>query len=234
MNDELNWRDNKDKSRYVAYFDIMGFKDIIDRLTHTQVGEYLFHLKEVLEALANEEFVKSLNKELNPTQTKSITFSDSIFIFSHGTEIEDADKIIMDSYGLIYQSLKAGIALKGSIAHGVIHVDLEKQLFYGRPIVDAYLLQQDLMMYTAIIHHTAESEMSIRASPQIFNSLSMNYQVPIRDAGNIWHRIVRPYSDVARQNDLMSLANLYTQASGKPRRYIDNTMNFLKSIEYGP
>lgn len=126
---ETIWKNTQ--KRFVAFFDIMGFKEIVERNSHIDVLKRLFKLKTVLGVFesinSNDEFFNSFN--IKKAETKSITFSDSIVIFSRGNSIEDACKILVDASSLIDISLQNSIAIKGAISYGNITVDLKKSLF---------------------------------------------------------------------------------------------------------
>src|SRR5438128_1419170 len=98
----------KTDKRFVDYFDIMGFKDLVQRNSHTGILNKLESLKRVLTKLEdsnaeNNDALKKINIE--KLQTRSITFSDSIIIFSKSDTIKDFDKIVYDSYMIIHKAI---------------------------------------------------------------------------------------------------------------------------------
>src|SRR5438552_1893049 len=110
--------------RFVAFFDILGFKDLVTRKNHSEVLEKLQILKEVVEKLQDTDkqtHLKSFN--IINDQTKAVTFSDSIIFFSKGATFNDALKILHDSYRISQRALENGIAIKGAISFGTITVD---------------------------------------------------------------------------------------------------------------
>ena len=121
---KLEWQ--KTTKRFVTFFDIMGFKDMVQRNTHQKILSKLESLKKILKFLENvspedNKELKKLNTE--KFQTRSVTFSDSIIFFSKGDKLEDLQKITADSYALLSTALKKNIGIKGAIAFGEITVD---------------------------------------------------------------------------------------------------------------
>ena len=48
------------------------------------------------------------------------------------------------------------IPIKGVIAQGIFSYDKENELYFGKPLVDAYLLHEELKYYGIVVHNTAE------------------------------------------------------------------------------
>lgn len=219
-----NWQ--KTNHRFVAFFDIMGFKELVERNSHEFVVGKLQILKETLsylETMNNDEKLKSYNTE----ETKSITFSDSIVIFSRSGTTADANKIILDSYWVLKRAIENGIAIKGAISFGEITVDFENSLFFGRPIIDAFLLHEQLMQYSVILDHSCEA---MCANFELHERISefVHSRKAVLKTGRINHKIIGPKNN---SDDFTNdLKKLYTTVSGGPRIYIDNTIDFVATL----
>lgn len=50
------------------------------------------------------------------------------------------------------------IPFRGSIAYGEMTVDLENSIFFGQPLIDAYLLGEQLQSYGIACHASAEKK----------------------------------------------------------------------------
>src|ERR1700744_2479239 len=97
-------------NRFVAFFDILGFKDLVERSAHAEVVSKLMTLKKALKKLENIYADESF-KKYDMEETKGITFSDSIIIFSKSDTAKDANKILLDSVFLIMESLEIGLGI---------------------------------------------------------------------------------------------------------------------------
>lgn len=216
--------------RFVAFFDILGFKDLVANNTHNAVLSKLDSLKERIvnfENLSTEKILESY--KLSKDQTKSVTFSDSIIFFSKGETFKDLIKILLDSYGTIKLSVEKGLAIKGGLSYGEITVDFEKSLFFGQPIIDAYLLHEELQMITAIIDNNFEVKLKSFESDSLIQNMIIDYKANLK-SGKITHKIMKPF-DKNISKRIETLAKLYDLTSGRPRIYIDNTIDFLKFIK---
>lgn len=228
MSQQSNWE--LTSNRFVAFFDILGFKDLVMRSTHSQVLEKLAVLKETIINLGKIHSADFLKKqELEDDQTRSVTFSDSIIFFSKGDTKKDAFKILLDCYGILLRSLENGIAIKGAVSFGQVTVDFDNSLFFGQAIIDAYLLHEDLQMLTVVMDNHSEVKFnSYYDNTEIIRLLS-NYKANLK-SGRITHSLLRPSTEKDVKSRIATVNKLYDHTSGRPRIYIDNTLEFLRSL----
>ena len=215
--------------RFVAFFDIMGFKEIVERNSHSTVVGKLQILKEALKDLEAKNHDTTFKEKYLTSETKSITFSDSIIIFSKSDTVSDACKIILDAGYLIKIAIENKIAIKGALSYGEITVDFENSLFFGRPIIDSYLLHDQLQLYSAVFDNNFEYKMNSFKLPEPFQSLITTYKANLK-TGKITHQLVRMDTTSSVKEQIISLKEMYGNVSGSPRIYIDNTIEFLNSL----
>ncbi|MFA7380239.1 MAG: hypothetical protein WC150_07250 [Bacteroidia bacterium] len=225
---KLDWL-NTDE-RFVAFFDILGFKDLVNRNSHADVLKKLKALKDKLSDLQKKTELPLLKAdEINQNQTRSVTFSDSIILFSNGASILDAKKIIYDSYFILRTAIINKIAIKGAISFGEITVDFDNNLFFGQPIIDSYLLHEELEMINVVIDNYAEVRISNLKGNEEINKVLIDYKVPMK-FGKAKHKLLRPSNSSIIKMRIIQMEKMYSTTSGKPRRYIDNTLEFLHSL----
>ena len=145
-------KENNDK--FVLYLDIMGFKE---RVNKVDIEELKSQLK----------LFKTKNIKLNPLLTgKSETlihmaqFSDSIVLVTRDTTINDLNRISKAATILMQTGLQTGFALRGAITKGKMVFDNENQLFFGKALVDAYLLEEELCYYGVAFHESMEESIT--------------------------------------------------------------------------
>ncbi|MCH7827607.1 MAG: hypothetical protein IIC75_06510 [Bacteroidetes bacterium] len=172
--------------------------------------------------------IKEFVKTVSANQTKAITFSDSIIVFSKGGTFQDATKIYVDAYAILRIALKNKIPMKGAISYGDITVDFDKPIFFGQPIIDAYLLHEDLLMLSTIIDHNAEKRFKY-LNDKYFNESSLVRYNAFMKYGSVSHTLIRPTSSSVK-DEIKLLTKLYLDTSGKSRIYIDNTLKFFNSL----
>lgn len=206
--------------RFVLFADIMGFKDRVMRTKHENLKRDLFELTK----WSRMDPLK-LGNHLCYSQ-----FSDSILVVTDGIGAQQANLITKAGVVLIQECLERGFPLKGAIAQGEFTYDGAKQLFFGQPLVDAYLLQESVKYYGIVLHHTAEQVM--RETPKV-KSLYEKVDAFI-DNGRIshwnlcWQKVDQTMNFKKPCDWEPWLDQIEKQVSGKPRMYVDNTRKILK------
>lgn len=217
---------------YVLYADIMGFKERVMRTEHQELEEELEELK--------NKFDMWLKPFFDNVETFKVSmFSDSILIVDENTR-EGFNRISKAGLGLMHVALTASFPLKGAIAKGLFSYKEDKQLFFGRALVDAYLLQEQIHYYGIVAHNSIEKDIEEYAkgwtgkkkNPYILSS------IPFK-SGNISHyhlaynlmsntREIGNNVTATHRNIISSLNKIRHTVSGAPRIYIDKTLQVLK------
>lgn len=209
--------------RLVLFADIMGFKDRVMRTQHEKLE------KELLE-LTKWSRMKplKLGDHLHYSQ-----FSDSILVVTDKVGEQQANLITQAGVVLMQECLKRGFPLKGAIAQGKFTYDASKQLFFGQPLVDAYLLQESVKYYGIVLHHTAEDVMQNNPkTKQCYERLKVNIEhAKISHYQLCWHKVDQTMNFKNPCDWRSWLDNIERQVSGRPRIYVDNTRNILEEQE---
>ena len=232
------------QNRFVAYFDILGFKDFSMKNDIETVYSQLKTLKEIfnLEYAHTREELGNLGEIENILSDHlfSFIFSDSVLVVSEGDHFMDF--ILFSAAIVIFMrtALKNGIPLKGGIAHGKIIMDKDNNLFCGAPIIDAYLLEEDLQYMGVVVHHSIEryikddiseeikSDTPVKTFIDLYKELKTTFKYGYRQHSNIDYTIGEFGDDF---NAKECIENFKLTMSGDPRKYIDNTLEMLKKFD---
>ena len=216
-------------TRFVAFLDILGFKELVlknsHKFIHDKLHTLVFNMNH-FDLLSKMKPIKDL--KIQNDQTRSVTFSDSFMFFSESNTLEDAAKIIMDTYVMMMFAHDQLIPIKGSISYGEITVDFKNSLFFGQPIIDSYLLHDDLHMLTSILDHHAENRLKEIGKQELFDKFITSYKANMK-SGKVTHKLMRPYPD-SLVDRIKNTEKFYGTVSGKPRIYIDNTIEFYNQL----
>lgn len=226
--------------RFVVFLDILGFKDMVARNSHEEVYSRMTTLantKEYLKKLTLDAKVDYPEVDLHVT-----SFSDSIVLFSNSDSEECLFVISLCASQLVEEALDDEIPIKGAIAYGKISVDIDKQIFFGQPLIDAYLLQEDLQYYGIVCHHSIEyfKENFIEVEYKTDLKFLLEYVPTHFKFGKTLHLNINwllfilideedPSSDHGLFSDIIK--RLRTITSGNPRKYIDNTVEYYSSMK---
>lgn len=157
MNEEINKNDwNITDERFIVFLDIMGFKDFVARKSHKEIYDMLAKLSGskfyVYEAFKKVEAPEYKDKELYIA-----SFSDSIILFSKDNSEESLYMIAASAAYILHYSMLNVIPMKGAIALGTISVNKKQQIYFGQPLIDAYLLQDEVNYYGIVAHNSIDS-----------------------------------------------------------------------------
>jgi len=225
--------------RFVAFLDIMGFKDFVARNSHEKIA---------VEMLKVDNHIKEISKSNGLISSDSIivtTFSDSIIIFSKDESIPSYIDFCSVVGKLFCKIIGDSLPVKGGIAYGDITVNQSRQIYFGQPIIDAYLLEEEVNYYGIAVHNSVEEyrrKFSTDEIPlvTILDKL-VEFKTPLK-SGNIEHynlcwfdyALNEVYKDgrekkiAVAKRILNGIVNRYKiSVSGNPRRYIDNTKDVI-------
>lgn len=226
MQDNTEWK-VKDL-RYVAYLDILGFKDYVMRNSiHT-----VYSRLKALNALRPEEQDPDYESETSK-RIKFTIFSDSVFIFSKDDDFVSLRHFLTYVKRVMRMALRKEIPLKGAIAYGNMAVDVKNNLFCGQPIVDAYLLEEDLQYMGVVFHHTFEeayfklSDTQIKRVSNWIKEVSTPFRYGKRTHLNLDYRIAGSTTYDLKER----IENQRFYSSGDARKYIDNTLEMIRLFE---
>lgn len=232
ISSNTDWQ--KTANRYVGFIDIMGFKDLVARSTHEEI--YVM-MQQIENAKRSNENTKWYGND-DDQKVRSTFYSDSIILYSKDDSEKSASVINSTISSLTHDLISSGIPHKGSLAFGKMTLDDEKSIFFGQPLIDAYLLQEELVMYGIVVHSSAESHIeNLKMKDSLF---IFDYLCPFK-GGNSHHLTIPPIfagedsneEDKEEQELLMKgVKEFRFKTSGHLRKYIDNTEQFLK--KYNP
>ncbi len=130
--------------KYVAFLDILGFKNKLRNLKHTSAKEYIGKYSS---CIYNIFMNTNSNREIN-----GYIVSDSVILYSRDTSENSLDTLVRMIKEICRSEFtRNGILIRGAIAKGEFDKipatelpKLQKQLIVGQAYVDAYLLENSV------------------------------------------------------------------------------------------
>ena len=211
-----------DRERLIIYADIMGFKNAVMANEHQVLKGRLLKFK--------QNFDSKIKPLCEGDYLRFVQFSDSIIIVVNGVDSKMIDIITRASILLMHEALSCGFPVKGVIAKGEFTYDERNDLYFGRPLVDAAVLHDELYYYGIVVHHTAEKVIKENVGYNIPYCIS---PVAIKKGKTthyhlVWNMAERDfsYADITKLSKEW-LTNIQESVSGTPRIYIDNTIAII-------
>jgi hypothetical protein len=230
-------------NRFVAFLDIMGFRERVYRESHENVKRLLESLYPTIEKtekiakdwLAGKRLKIKVDNDVHFFPSPAVypvLFSDSIILISSDRFMISINEMFSTVALILHEAINIEIPMKGAIAYGEMTADLNKHLYFGRPLIDAYELQSELQLYGVVLHHTCEKRINeLKLITYFEDNNLLKYPIPMK-SGEINHYIVNWINQSEKEKDLLNLiSNLYNNVSGTPRIYVDNTIEFIREIQ---
>lgn len=221
--------------KFLGYVDIMGFKEKLFRNGHKAAVNDILTVARSIAAVDAYQKKKSKEKGLSASRKKiqAVNFSDSVLGVTDSNTKKDADYIIKVFSKYFVDCLSSGIPIKGAMAFGLFTGDFKKNIFCGVPLVDAYLLGEEIGLYGIVLHHTFEKKLQeLNLLDQyIDEKWIVEYPVPFKTGGKAKHYCINWLTAIAGKDSTIEVKEkveeFYKTSSGKIRVYVDNTIDFM-------
>ena len=232
---KTNWKP-KDM-RFVAFLDILGFKDLVLRNTHEQVYNLLHQIsitKKTLERLINDDDDFELAGDAG---INIVRFSDSIGIFSKKDDLDNF-KMFSESVNIIFASaILKDIPLKGGMAYGEITLNQAEQIYFGQPIIDAYLIEEEVSYFGVVAHNSIDAYINSHSEDILYSNYFCQ-ATPLK-SGLIYHRNAHWFNTLIRLEKPdngkayveETIKRFRNKVSSSSRKYVDRTLDVLNIAE---
>lgn len=136
--EDMNLKENL-VEKYVAYLDVLGFKELVFKKRINELETYFHTINETLIRIADSK-----------KNVDSLLVSDSIILITSNTK--DDFKMLLQAI----QTIQARLAIKdiwvrGAVSFGEVYFDKDSNLIVGKGLVNAYLLEQEAKFPRVII-----------------------------------------------------------------------------------
>jgi len=215
-------------NRYIAFIDIMGFSNYVYRNEHELVKKRMLKFENIVSGTENAARTAAKSIEGLDEGIRTLVFSDSVLVLSTDSSKASLESIIIACQLLVANCLESGIAIKGAISYGKLTADFNKSLFFGKALIDAYQLEEQLSFYGIVIDHKVQKKYrTLNIEPNYI----LNQSVPTKSGyishGHVnWERVSETIHKT--KSPLEILESFYEDMSGHPRKYVDNTIALMQ------
>jgi hypothetical protein len=224
--------------RFVAFFDIMGFKEFLFRNPHNRVLKAMRNVESLTTEIrsASDQLLSAKTPPAAPftlrgTAVRPVLFSDSMLLVSNDSSVGAAEHMLLAATWLLCRCLEDGLPIKGAVAFGLQTADFGKSIHFGRPLVDAFELQDDLQLYAVAMHASMDAYIAKHRRSSLTNlDILVTMEIPTR-SGLVTHRILDwtdPLNKKGRAEQ--RIQQFYNSVSGSTRRYVDNTLKCTRQL----
>lgn len=183
--------DIPDQNRYVAHFDMLGFKTAIDRNLDEAWGA-LRDLRASMDKILRMAIEDTITNQVIADRIRAYIFSDSILIFTLSDRSEDLKAILILSSHLFSESLASCVPLRGGISHGKFLFNIDLHLFCGKPFVQAYKIAERAQWAGIVVSDSVAKSYFDDPSRLMSQGcpILVKWEVPIKPTGKHEHWVV--------------------------------------------
>lgn len=139
-------------NRFVAFIDLMGFKDLLNSKSHDEVYKFMKNNRYLEYLLINESQRNNADRQL-----KQIQASDSLMLVTEDDSACSLIKLIQYIAVLVANHVFSKVMIRGYVTHGLLTYDEENNIFFGNPFVKAYNEEGNIAHIGVIIDETIRS-----------------------------------------------------------------------------
>lgn len=240
---------------FIAFFDVLGFKEIINNNDLPEMKRLFGHLlRDTQTALSGETFVQlnqgTIVPDLKNQKVNCLHISDSIVFWTNGQTEEDFKELVSVCYSFYWRSLQTTFPLRGCLTYGEIDfnpdtirttggVNFYNYSLIGKGLVDAYLKAESIEYAGCLLDKLAIKKVSDKLiNDLIYDQKVCMYKVPFK-LGASYEHVFRPihgnHNDVSFRNTANGIKRLFTYASktdidkmpDSVRNKMNNTIDFM-------
>jgi hypothetical protein len=209
----------------------MGFKDMVAR--NNEEVLYLM-MRRIRESTFQNAFLHGVESPENGYESSIYitTYSDSIIVYSNDNSQQSLNSFINAISGLTNDLIRNGIPHKGAVAYGVMTLDFKNSIFFGQPLIDAYLLHDELAFYGIVVHATADNYIRNSGNVYVFE-----YNCPFKSGVSKHLTILpellepKPLYEISYNDCYKAVEQFRQKTSGSLRMYIDRTLQYLDTFK---
>jgi hypothetical protein len=174
-------------NRYVAFFDILGFKNWVETEGSWNVFVYIRGFMNLMIRASMPKSVVNadMSVDLEPSIISYINFSDSIVFYSRDDSYE-AFRSMLKVCAEFMNVIICGPtrAIRGALTHGEFYADPENNAYVGQALIDAYELEEKQDWLGVSLQGSIEGTANFIRAKKESPHLIVQSLVPLKDSSN--------------------------------------------------
>lgn len=179
--------------RFVAHLDILGMSSIVERDADA-AWELLSDLVAVRDKTngLELEFLDTKERIAVSDAISSVTFSDTILLFTKGNSDTDLRCLIVLVTEIFQLALYKCVPIRAGISLGTFYFNLEKSMYAGPALVDAYKVGESAQWLGITLSSTVQKIASELNMTSGISKVVVPWQLPLKEETKICHVINWP------------------------------------------
>lgn len=183
---------------YLAYFDLLGFKEFILNNNDQDINIRMSHFFRDIELSLTQNYTvphptrpSILIPDLTKAKLNCVNISDTVLFWTSDTSLESLSEILLISYLFnwkfnLFNFPARGSLMKGTLNHTMGNVNSANNSFYavqcpyGKVLVDAHMKAEAQMWAGTVIDESVEKDLSNGALQSLLDEHCVKYRVPYK------------------------------------------------------
>lgn len=172
---------NITSDRFVAHLDILGMSAIVEK-DHDEAWQMLSELVDALDSAKNTtiDFIDIAERIHVPEHVRSVTFSDTILLFTHGTTDVDLRALVYTVLQIFCQALYKRVPVRAGIALGTLYLNFEKSMYAGPALIDAYRVGESAQWLGIVFSSSLQGREKTLRLTRGKSSIVVDWPVPLK------------------------------------------------------
>jgi len=240
---------------FIAFFDVLGFKEFITNNELEEVKRLFEHLlRESQTAVSGEKNIELstgiIVPDLNNQKVNCLHISDSIVFWTNSDTEADFIALVNTCYTFYWRSLQTTFPIRGCLTHGEIDfnpgtikningVNFYNYSLIGKGLIESYQKAENIEYAGCLLDNKAIEKVEDKLINQlIYDQKICMYKVPFK-TGDDYQHVFRPIkgdqNDVAFRNTANRIKKLFTfstkadinSLSQSVKTKLNNTIDFI-------
>lgn len=166
---------NTSHRRFVAHIDVLGMSALVERNAE-KAWQLLSDLVSVREEVhkVQIDFLDTAERISAEEKIRSVTFSDTIILFTKGDTIADLRSITILTTELLNKALNLYIPIRAGLAVGTFFFNEKKSMYAGPALIEAYRIGEEAQW----IGICTTEEIYMRSKAALFQSGKADVVIP--------------------------------------------------------
>ncbi len=181
----------KFETHYVAFLDVLGFKEIINNDNKEKLQTYFKTAHDAVQRVQNDK-----------EKLKVFLISDSIIIIAENN-IDQLKLMLRAIQTLQIELINKNIWLRGAVTIGAVDFDQSTNMIVGKALTKAYLLEQEAILPRVIIDPKILKELKVNKA-EFISKLNGNHSFEESNDNKLIHDT---YIKISEESIFVSFAN---------------------------
>lgn len=181
------------EQRFVAHIDVLGMSSIVDRDADLawQLLSDLVTVRDTTSSYALE-FIDTKELIAIPDVVRSVTFSDTILLFSKDNSDANLRCLIVLVAEIFHKALCRCVPIRAGISFGTFYFNITRSMYAGPALIDAYRVGESSQWLGVTLSQSVQDRAVALNMISGKNSVVVPWNLAVKDKANPCQIVIKP------------------------------------------